>query len=145
MGTPTACILTIVFALLLSRRLGWNADPARVPLLAAAVLFALALFLPALGLAEREQAWVVAAHVATALGALVLVVAILLFEPKGSKKAVQRKASRKKRKEGKSATRPAAPLPPAPGAQAAEAQGERGDAAASPHDDPYTGPHEDRA
>lgn len=142
MGTPTACILTIVFALLLSRRLGWNADPARVPLLAAAVLFALALFLPALGLAEREQAWVVAAHVATALGALVLVVAILLFEPKGSKKAVQRKASRKKRK---SATRPAAPLPPAPGAQAAEAQGERGDAAASPHDDPYTGPHEDRA
>ena len=33
----------IVFALLLSRKLGWNANPARIPVLVAAVLFAFAL------------------------------------------------------------------------------------------------------
>ena len=68
MDMPTAGIVTIAFSLLLSRKLGWHADPARIPLLIATVLFAFALCFPTIGALEQETGWIVAGHVATALG-----------------------------------------------------------------------------
>ena len=95
MDMATAGIVTIAFSLLLSRRLGWNADPARVLLLVAAVLFAFALCFPKIGALEQDPGWIIAGHVAAALGGIVLVVALLQLEPGGAARPDARRAKRK--------------------------------------------------
>lgn len=127
MDAPMAGIVTIVFALLLSRKLGWDAAPARITLLLAAVLFAGGLLFPIVGATEQEKAWIVAGQVGTALGALLLVVGVLQFARKGGSKSPKPDAERakRKRKPNKTAT---APPPRAPDP-----------------DDPYAGPHDQQA
>ena len=123
---PMVGIVTIVLALLVSRKLGWNADAARIPLLIAAVLFAFAILFPTIGVAEREEAWAIAGHVALALGALVLVIAVLQFVREGTSSTPKPDAARgkRKRKPKKQATQPPPPSDP---------------------DDPDAGPHDDQA
>ena len=130
MDAAMAGIVTIAFCLLLSRRLGWNADPARIPVLIATVLFAFAIFFPTIGALEQETGWIIAGHVSTALGGIVLVIALLQFERKGQTKSDKPDAARgkRKRKMKKQATAPpGAPADPAP--------------TPPDPDDPYTGPH----
>ena len=119
-------IVTIVIALLASRKLGWNADAARIPLLIAAVLFAFAILFPTIGAAEHEGSWVLAGEVALALGALVLVIAVLQFAREGASSPPKPDATRgqRKRKPKKQATLPPPPADP---------------------DDPDAGPHGDQA
>jgi hypothetical protein len=123
MDMPTAGIVTIAFSLLLSRKLGWHADPARIPLLIATVLFAFALCFPTIGALEQETGWILAGHLASALGGLVLVIALLAFERKGAKPD----ARRVKRKPKKQATAPPT--------------GSTDELPAPDPDDPYAGPH----
>lgn len=128
MAVPMAGIVTIVLALLASRKLGWNADPARIPLLIATVLFAFAILFPTLAVTERDEAWLITAHVSLALGAIVLVVAAFQFTREGIASPAKPDAARgkRKRKPKKTAT---APTPAAP----------------DDPDDPHAGPHADPA
>jgi len=125
MESAMAGILAIAFILLLSRRLGWNADPARIPLLLATVLFACGLFLPTIGAVEQETAWIIAAQVGTALGGILLVVGILLFERKARPDETPRKRP-KTRSERTGTAAPSHRHPPDPS-------------------DPFAGPHGDQA
>ena len=131
MDAPMAGIVTTVFALLLSKKLGWNPDPARILVLVATVLFALALFLPTIGAVEQAPHWILAGHVATALGGLALVIAILHFERRGKSDPQRPRAARDK---GTSKKKQATAPPPAPT-----------DMPPPDPDDPYAGPHGDTA
>ena len=122
---PMIGIVTIVFALLLSRKLGWNAAPARIPLLIAAVLFGFAILFPTIAVSEGDTAWLIAGFVALAIGALVLVIAVLQFQQIGHTSPLKPDAERGKRhrKPKKQATTPPESSEP--------------DAT----DDPHAGPH----
>ena len=126
MAVPMAGILMIVLALLVSRKLGWNADPARIPLLIATVLFAFAILFPTIALTEKNDAWLVAATVSLAVGAVVLVVAALQFTREGITSPAKPDAARGKRKRKKTATAPPPSDPDDP-------------------EDPHAGPHADPA
>ena len=142
MEAPMAGIVTIAFVLLLSRKLGWDAGPARIPILLATVLFACALLFPTIAAVEKDTGWLIAGHSGTALGGILLVIAVLQLEPKGPPKSDRQKKSKRKRKSGKIAS-----LPPAE-----ERAGELDAPARPPQEtpppdpaDPYTGPHGDKA
>lgn len=74
-------IATIVFAILCAPRLGWEDGPSRGKLLAAALLFVLGMVLPSFALLGNrpEQGFFVAGSIATGLGAIALVLAVLAF------------------------------------------------------------------
>jgi len=138
MDAPMAGIVTIVFALLLSRKLGWSSDPARLPILIAAVLFSAALFLPTVAVTEQKSAWLIAAHLATALGALLLVIGMFQLE------RLDAGASDKTRTHADAEGGETAPQPAPVSAEPAPVPAEK---APEPHDpnDPYAGPHADKA
>ncbi len=72
-------IAVLAFVLVLSPRLGWDAGPARLKMLVAAVLYGLSIALPTFALlgTTRETGWAVAGGIAGAAGAVVTILAVL--------------------------------------------------------------------